>query len=267
LSIAAVVDQVGGVGLPDPGVLAPSLREVLGGVVDPRKRCGIRHGLVVVLTAAVCGVGAGARSFVAIAEWAADVPNEVAAVVGADQRCPSESTIRRLLATVDPDRFDAVLGAFVQRLCAGVVPAGRRRVLAVDGKTLRGSRHADGDGVEVAGRHLLAVIDQHTRVVLGQTAVDGKTSEINQFIPSVDTLTGIDLAGVVITADALHTQRDHVADLHACGAHWVLTVKGNHCATRRSIVFQPQAGEIRREISGSDALPGTERRRGPEHGS
>jgi hypothetical protein len=57
------------------------------------------------------------------------------------------------------------------------------------------------------------------RVVLGQTAVDGKTSEINRFAPLIETLTGIDLAGVVITADALHTQREHVAELHARGAH------------------------------------------------
>ena len=64
--------------------------------------------------------------------------------------------------------------------------------------------------VEVAGRHLLAVIDQHTRVVLGQIGVDGKTSEITAFAPLLDTLTGIDLTGVVITADALHTQREHV---------------------------------------------------------
>jgi hypothetical protein len=152
LSIAAVADQVGGVELPDPVVLAPGLRDVLGGVVDPRKRRGVRHGLVVVLTVAVCAVAAGARSFVAVAEWVADVPDDIAAVLGTDRRCPSESTIRRLLGKVDPDRFDAAIGAFVQRLCAGVAPAGRRRVLAVDGKTLRGSRHTGSDGVEVAGR-------------------------------------------------------------------------------------------------------------------
>jgi len=152
LSIAAVADQVGGVELPDPVVLAAGLRDVLGGVVDPRKRRGVRHGLVVVLTVAVCAVAAGARSFVAVAEWVADLPVEVAMVLGTEQRCPSESTIRRLLETVDADRFDAAISALVQRLCAGVVPAGRRRVLAVDGKTLRGSRHTSSDGAEVAGR-------------------------------------------------------------------------------------------------------------------
>jgi predicted transposase YbfD/YdcC len=259
LSIAAVVDQVGGAELPDPVVLAPGLRDALGGVADPRKRRGVRHGLVIVLTAAVCAVAAGARSFVAVAEWVADVPDDIAALLGTDRRCPSESTIRRVLGTVDPDRFDAVIGAFVQRLCAGRATAGRRCVLAVDGKTVRGSRHTGSDGVEVAGRHLLAVIDQQTRVVLGQLAVDGKTSEINRFAPLLDTVTGIDLAGVVITADALHTQRDHVTDLHARGAHWVLTVKGNQPRLRRQLAQLPwrdvaeghrsvETGHGRREI-------------------
>ena len=245
--------------LPDPVVLAPGLRDVLGGVVDPRCRRGVRHGLVVVLTVAVCAVAAGARSFVAVAEWVADVPDEVATVLGTDRRCPSESTIRRLLGKVDPDRFDMVIGALVQRLCAGSAPAGRRRVLAVDGKTVRGSRHVGGDGVEMPGRHLLAIIDQHARVVLGQLAVDGRTSEINRFAPLLDTVTGIDLAGVVITADALHTQREHVADLHARGAHWVLTVKGNQPRLRRQLAGLPwrdvaqghrsaETGHGRREI-------------------
>ena len=50
----------------------------------------------------------------------------------------------------------------MQRLCASTASAGRRRVLSIDGKTVRGSRHTDPDGIEAPGRHLLAVIDQHT---------------------------------------------------------------------------------------------------------
>ncbi|WP_219420486.1 ISAs1 family transposase, partial [Pseudonocardia nigra] len=237
-------------------------------MVDPRARRGVRHGLVVVLTAAVCAVAAGARSFVAVAEWVADLPVEVAAVLQTDRRCPSESTIRRLLGRVDADRFDAALGGFVQSLCAAVAPAGRRRVFAVDGKTLRGSRHTatannatrdSNAGGEVSGRHLLAVIDQHTRVVLGQVAVAGnageagagKAGEIGAFAPLIDTLTGIDLAGVVFTADALHTQRGHVEDLHARGAHWVLAVKGNQPRLRRQLAGLPwqDVGEGHRSAS------------------
>ena len=257
--IAAVADQVGGAELPDPVELAVGLRDVLAEVVDPRQRRGVRHGLVVVLTVAVCAVAAGARSFVAVAEWVADVPDDIAAVLGTDRRCPSESTIRRLLGKLDADRFDVVIGAFVQRLCTGRAPAGRRRVLALDGKTARGSRHTGSDGVEVAGRHLLAVIDQASRVVLGQLAVDGKTSEINRFAPLLDTVIGLDLSGAVVTADALHTQREHVTALHARGAHWVLTVKGNQPRLRRQLAGLPwrevaeghrsaETGHGRREI-------------------
>ena len=223
----------------------PGLREALAEVVDPRHRRGVRHGLVVVLTAAVCAVAAGARSFVAIAEWAADLPAEAAAAVGTAQRCPSESTFRRLPGRVDADRFDAVISRFLQRCCAGLAPVGRRRVLAIDGKALRGSRRYTADG-EVSGRHLFAVIDQHSRVVLGQLAVDvaveGKASEIDRFGPLLDTVTGLDLAGVVITADALHTQRRHVADLATRGAHWVLTVKGNQPTLRRQLAALPWRG-------------------------
>jgi predicted transposase YbfD/YdcC len=91
----------------------------------------------------------------------------------------------------------------------------------------------------VPGRHLLAVIDQHTRVVLGQVQVAGKTNEITPFASLLDTLTGIDVAGVVITADALHTQRDHVTELHRRGAHWVLTVKDNQPGLRRQLAALP----------------------------
>jgi hypothetical protein len=124
----------------------------------------------------------------------------------------------------------------------------------MDGKTLRGSVPARRTGVEVAGRHLLAVIDQHTCVVLGQVAVDtaeqGNGGEINRFTPLLDSLAGVDLAGVVITAHALHTQREHVGDLHARGAHWVLTVKGNQPRLRGQLAELPwrQVGEGHRRV-------------------
>jgi predicted transposase YbfD/YdcC len=239
LSIPAIAEQVGEVELPDPVALAPALSVVLGKLADPRKARGIRHRLAMLLTVTVCAVAAGARTFVAIAEWVADLPAALADTVGTSGRCPSESTIRRTVQVIDADAFDTVIGGFVQRLCAAAAVAGRRRVLAVDGKTLRGSRHTDATGVEVSGRHLLAVIDQHTRVVLGQVDVETKTNEITAFIPLLDTLTGIDLAGTVITADALHTQREHVIALAARGMHWVLSVKGNQPRLRRQLAALP----------------------------
>jgi hypothetical protein len=77
LSTASVADQVEELRLPDPVAAALVLRSALAGVVDPRGRRGVGHGLLVVLTSAVCAVAAGARSFVAIAEWVADLPAEL----------------------------------------------------------------------------------------------------------------------------------------------------------------------------------------------
>ena len=55
-------------------IAADDLSAAIQSVADPRKPRGVRHGLVVVLATAVCAVAAGARSFVAIAEWVADLP-------------------------------------------------------------------------------------------------------------------------------------------------------------------------------------------------
>jgi predicted transposase YbfD/YdcC len=231
LPILALADQLDGLDVPDPVRVAPCLRQALERVVDPRARRGVRHGLVTVLVAAVCAVAAGARSFVAIAEWVADLPVEVADTLGVGRRCPCESTIRRVVQRLDGDRFDVAIGTWIQDLCTARTPRGLRRVVAVDGKTVRGARGQDG-----RARHLLAVIDHQIRVVLGQVDVEGKTNEITRFAPLLDTL---DVAGVIVTADALHTQREHVDYLASRGAHWVLTVKGNQPNLRKQLAALP----------------------------
>jgi hypothetical protein len=78
--------------------LTPGLPVALARVPDPRACRGIRHQLAVVVTAAVCAVVAGYRSYTAIGEWVADLPADTAAVLGIDaDRRPSEAMIRRLL--------------------------------------------------------------------------------------------------------------------------------------------------------------------------
>lgn len=77
---------------------------------------------------------------------------------------------------------------------------------------MRGSRTRDRPA-----RHVPAAADQATGVVLASTDVDSKTNEITRFDALLDQIG--DLHGVVVTADALHCQRDHVAYLAARGAH------------------------------------------------
>jgi hypothetical protein len=168
-----------------------SLAGHLARVPDPRDRRGVRHSLTSLLLTAVAAVLAGARSFAAIGEWAADAPPQVLGALGVRRdplagrfEPPSEATIRRVLEAVDADAFDAAVGPWLNgRLCAaGRAPAHgrRRRALAVDGKTVRGTRHASSDG---QGVHLLAVADQQALAVLAQTSVDGKTNEVRREAP------------------------------------------------------------------------------------
>ncbi len=84
----------------------PGLLAVLAGVADPRRRWGVRHRLSVILGLALCAVLAGARSFTAMAEWAADADGETLRVLGVTGVVPSESTFRRTLQRLDADAFD-----------------------------------------------------------------------------------------------------------------------------------------------------------------
>jgi hypothetical protein len=106
----------------------------------------------------------------------------------------------------------------------------------------------------------MAALDHGRGAVLGQVEVGCKTNEIPLFSTLLD---DIDLTRSVVTADALHAQRDHADYLvDQRGAHFLLTVKRNQCAARRLVVFPIELGGIRRGIPGSDGLPGSEKRKG-----
>jgi len=185
-----------------------------------------------VVSAAVCAVVAGYRSYTAIAEWVDDVPATTALALGIDpDRRPSEAMIRRLLQALDPDLLTAAIGDWLAGRAATGRPTGRTAI-AVDGKTLRGSRTTD-----TTARHVMAACDQDTGVVLASTDVDGKTNEITRFAPLLDQIG--DLRDTIVTVDALHCQRDHVAYLAERGADWILTVKGNQPTVHHQLAALP----------------------------
>jgi predicted transposase YbfD/YdcC len=228
----------------------------LATVPDPRARRGIRHRLVTVLALAVCAVLTGARSYVAIAEWAHDLPLGVRIRLGltVGRATPSESTIRRILQKLDSQTLDRAVSNWLiaradrispptpdpaqpstpeQNAASGTarITAPPPRVIAVDGKSARGARLADQRAV-----HLLAALDTRRGIVLGQSVVDGKTNEITAFAPLLDR---IDITDAIITADALHTQDEHARYLHRRGAHYVFIVKGNRPRLHQQVAGLP----------------------------
>jgi hypothetical protein len=195
---------------------AGGLFSVLGTITDPRKRRGIRHKVQSVLAIAVCATLAGARSFIAIAEWAAEQSREALLKLGSTRgKPPSERTVRRVLHGIDAEEVDRRTGAWVAQQVQL-----QGRAISIDGKTLRGSR--DGEKPAV---HLLSAIVHGSGTVVAQVAVGEKTNEIPRLQPL---LAELDIKGGVVTADALHTQRDTARYLvEDKEAHYVFTVKDN----------------------------------------
>lgn len=195
----------------------PDLLTLFRAVPDPRDPRGVRHPLGVILAVGVGAVLAGARSFAAIGEWAADQSGEViAALGGGGANRPTESTIRRAFTRLDAGVLDRVIGVFMWTRTT--VVAGRR-VIALDGKTVRGARTANA-----VAPHLVAAFDHTSGAVLGQVAVAAKSNEI----PAVrDLLACFDLTGAVVTVDAMHTQTDTATAITSAGGDYLFTVKKN----------------------------------------
>ncbi|MEU4521410.1 transposase family protein [Amycolatopsis sp. NPDC024027] len=128
----------------------------------------MRHSLVSILALAAAAVAAGAQSFTAIGEWAADAPQRVLARLGTrfDPRrdrhiAPDEATMRRVLCDIDGDDLDAAISGWITTT-ADIPPA-----IAVDGKALRGTFPRAGG----AGVHLLSVLTHRNGTVLAQQQV------------------------------------------------------------------------------------------------
>jgi predicted transposase YbfD/YdcC len=217
--------------LPIPAARSQYLLDLLAQVPDPRKRRGRRHALAGLLAVGIAAVIAGSRSFAAIGQWAADAGPEALAVLGAARGPAEESTFRRAFALVSADMLDRVLGAWLWTRAA---QASGRLVIAIDGKTVRGAKNKDGKAP-----HLVAALAHGTGAVLGQVAVDEKSNEI----PAVRELLKAfaDLAGAVITIDAMHTQSDTAQVILGRHADYVMTVKGNMPTLCRQLKKLPWA--------------------------
>ena len=200
---------------------ADGLLQVLERLPDPRRRRGVRHRVAGIVAVALTAVLAGARSYAAIASWAADLSVEQRAQMGLTRPgAPDASTFRRVLGRLDAVVLDAVVGAFVWTRTATV---DGRRVIALDGKTVRGARTST-DAAAGQAPHLVSAFDQASGTVLGQLAIAAKSNEI----PTVRTvLAGFDLTDVVVSVDAMHTQTDTAAAIIAGGGDYVFSVKAN----------------------------------------
>jgi len=208
-------------------------------LVDQRDPRGVRYPLAPLLTLAVCAKLAGASRVEALADWARFRAPELARLFGLTRpTMPHARTWGRIFAqAVDPMALEHVLGQFFQELhqTAEVPPRGSI-ILSVDGKTLRGTIPLGA----TAGVHLVAAYLPETGLVFAQLAVDRKENEI-VVVPTL--LAHLNLTGVVVTGDAMQTQRHLSIQIVEAGGDYLWFVKDNQPALRQDIehLFTPEA--------------------------
>lgn len=187
----------------------------LASVPDWRDTRGKHHRLASVLGLVVCGLLCGMKSVAAIARFGRYLEPEQQAELGfVDYPPPSVATIWRILTHIEVKAFELALSNWLAQ-----APAVAEEALAIDGKTVRGSRSK-----QQAAVHLIAAYTHHTGVVLAQQGVDTKANEISA---APDLLGGVDLVGKVVTGDAMYTQRGLCEQIVKAGGHYLVVVKAN----------------------------------------
>jgi hypothetical protein len=219
----------------------PGLAEILDRLPDPRTARGRRYRLGPLLVLCLLAVVSGATSLAAVGRYASGCTPDLLDRIGIPARRRGRlavSTIGRLLSRLDGDALDQAVYGYLTRLAdnpaddtaprSGARP--RLTGIAIDGKTLRGSRTGTG------ARHLLAATRHDTQTVLAQRQIDTGGNEIGAFTPLLDHL---DLAGTVITCDAMHTQHEHARRIVALGGHYIFLLKANQPALQRVLKNLP----------------------------
>jgi predicted transposase YbfD/YdcC len=186
-------------------------------ICDPRHCKGKQYSLVTLLSVIFLAKLAGKDKPDEIADWAQNHAGEIAGLLGLkNRRMPSHSTIRRVFHTIlDEAEFDRMAQAYSRQ-----EQTGAGKVLAMDGKALRGTRIADQERSD----QVLSLYDIEDQLVLAQAAVDTKENEI---VAAPRVLEQVSVAGKVITGDALHTQRAISAMIVERGGNYIWPVKTN----------------------------------------
>lgn len=212
VQIAVDAEQV------DPRSLYATLQQV----TDHRDKRGRRYEAAVVLTMLLLAKLAGETTLSGIADWVSLRALWLWHVIPLQQvRTPCANTYRYVCNHLDMDEACRLLASFFG---PGVIEIGDRgsRHLAVDGKTLRGTRQVTP--ISQDGIHLLEIYDITNRYLLRQRRVEGKGQERQAAMAA---LTRLDLRGCVISADALYTQRSWCQQVREQNGDYLLIVKAN----------------------------------------
>ena len=182
---------------------------------DPRVRNRCDHRLIDIVVIAICGVICGCDTWEQIELFGQRRHDWLKRFLALPEGIPSHDTFERIFDRLNPAVFSRCFANWTQALCRRL---GLPQV-AIDGKTLRGSRNKLGKAL-----HLVSAWATASHLSLGQVAVDAKSNEITA-IPKLLAL--LDVQGALVSLDAMGCQKDIAQQIIAGGGDYVLTVKDN----------------------------------------
>ena len=208
---------------------------MLAEVPDPRNKKGCRHPLAAMLALTVVGLLGGQLSYTAIAKWARLHPDLRQALGFTAKQTPAASTFHYLFRRLDITAVEKVLTQWTTQTLASLpISTSDLKGLAIDGKTL-GNSHTE----DARRTHLLAAFLHELGIPIAECAVSEKTNEIPV---SIELLKAFDVTGLVITTDALLTQRKFCQEiLDRQVSDYCLAVKANQRQLYEDIrdLFEP----------------------------
>ncbi|MGH7224389.1 MAG: ISAs1 family transposase [Gemmataceae bacterium] len=210
----------------DFGVIAEtvSFLRYFSALPDARQAGKIVYPLNEVLLLALLGVLAGAESFTGIARFGEKKLTVLRRFLPFADGTPPHDTLGDIFATLDAEAFQRCFVDWVAALTKTPV-----EVIAIDGKTLRGSGSKTKSKAPI---HMVSAFAARQRLVLAQTRVDAKSNEIAA-IPALLDMMAIE--GAVVTIDAMGCQRDIAARIIAKKADYILALKGNQGSLREDV--------------------------------
>jgi predicted transposase YbfD/YdcC len=210
-------------------VTEKSLTEFLDEIEDPRVRRTRLHPLINILVIAVSATLCGAEGWDDMVEFADCKLDWLQERLDMTNGIPCADTFRRVFARLDGEAFSEMFLNWVGSVRAQSVSALRQGVVAIDGKTLR---HSFDSATSQSAIHMVSAFASEARLVLAQTKVDAKSNEIAAVEPLLALL---DLKGCVVTADAMHCQKETAARIISKQADYVLAVKDNQKHLREDV--------------------------------
>jgi predicted transposase YbfD/YdcC len=185
-------------------------------VPDHRIAGMVTYPLDEILLATLAGVVCGADDWEGVEEVATGGLNWLRGFLPFANGIPTAQTLRKVFRLLDAQALERGFAAW-----AASMRAAARAVIAIDGKTLRGSKtSSDGKGA----LHLVSAYATEAGLVLAQCAVDGKSNEITAIPELLDML---NLKGAIVSIDAMGTQKEIAQRIVDKGADYVLALKGN----------------------------------------